>query len=56
MENKADIRIVRSLRLHSFQLGLTGQADVVEFHRLQRNQTGGVCVEGISGNMDPVSR
>jgi len=49
VEKGVDIRIVRSLRLHSFQLGLTGQSDVVEFHRLQRDQTGGVCLEGISG-------
>lgn len=30
-ENRGDCKTVRSLRLHSFQLGLTGQADVVEF-------------------------
>lgn len=30
-ENRGDCRTVRSLRLHSFRLGLTGQADVVEF-------------------------
>jgi CRISPR-associated exonuclease Cas4 len=30
-ESRGDIRIVRSLRLHSFRLGLVGQADVVEF-------------------------
>lgn len=32
-ENRPGIRIVRGLRIHSFQLGLIGQADVVEFHR-----------------------
>ena len=30
-ENRGDCRTVRSLRLHSFRLGLTGHADVVEF-------------------------
>ncbi|EHM10677.1 CRISPR-associated protein Cas4 [Thermanaerovibrio velox DSM 12556] len=30
-ESRGDVRIVRALRLHSFRLGLVGQADVVEF-------------------------
>ena len=30
-ESRRDVRIVRALRLHSFRLGLIGQADVVEF-------------------------
>ena len=30
-ESRPGLRIVRGLRLHSFQLGLTGQADIVEF-------------------------
>jgi len=29
-ENRRDLRISRALRLHSLQLGLSGQADVVE--------------------------
>jgi CRISPR-associated exonuclease Cas4 len=32
-ESRGDIRIARGLRLHSLRLGLTGVADVVEFHR-----------------------
>ncbi len=32
-ESRGDIKIVRSLRLRSLKLGLTGIADVVEFHR-----------------------
>ncbi len=32
-EARGDIRIARGLRLRSLKLGLTGQADVVEFHR-----------------------
>ena len=30
-ESRPGLRIARGLRLHSFQLGLTGQADIVEF-------------------------
>lgn len=33
-ESRGHVRIVRSLRLCSRELGLTGQADVVELHRL----------------------
>lgn len=33
VEVRGDVRIVRGLRLCSLELGLTGQADVVEFHR-----------------------
>jgi len=32
-EMRGDCRIVRGLRLHSFRLGLSGMADVVEFYR-----------------------
>lgn len=32
-ESRGNIRIARGLRLRSLRLGLTGQADVVEFHR-----------------------
>lgn len=31
-ESRPDIRIARGLRIHSLRLGLSGQADVVEFH------------------------
>ena len=34
-ESRGDLRIARSLRLRSLRLGLTGRADVVEFHRDQ---------------------
>lgn len=33
-ETRQNLRIARGLRLHSMRLGLTGKADVVEFHRL----------------------
>lgn len=35
VENRRDIRIVRSLGLRSLRLGVTGKADVVEFHLLK---------------------
>lgn len=33
IENQKDIRIERGVSLHSFELGLSGKADVVEFHK-----------------------
>lgn len=35
-EVRGDLRITRSLRLRSLRYGLTGIADVVEFHRLEK--------------------
>ena len=32
-ESRGSVRIERALRLHSLRLGLSGMADVVEFHR-----------------------
>jgi len=39
IENRPEVRIVRTLRLRSLELGLSGIADVIEFHR-----------NGVSGN------
>ena len=33
-ESRGDLRVTRGLLLHSFELGLSGKADVVEFHRV----------------------
>lgn len=33
VECRANVRIVRGMLLHSFELGLSGKADVVEFHK-----------------------
>lgn len=41
-EVRRDVRITRSLRLRSLRLGLTGQADVVEFHRVAE-EAGALC-------------
>lgn len=48
-ENRPGIRIVRGLRIHSYRLGLIGQADVVEF---QQSDTG-VTLPGASGLWQP---
>lgn len=37
-ETRGDVRIVRGLRLRSLHLGLSGQADVVEFHAGERTE------------------
>jgi CRISPR-associated exonuclease Cas4 len=38
-ENRPELRTVRTLRLRSLILGLTGVADIVEFHRVSRDCT-----------------
>lgn len=54
VESRGDVRIVRGLRLRSLRLGLSGKADVVEFHRVQDGDEkaqapAGVQLEGIAG-------
>ncbi len=55
-EVRGDIRIARGLRLRSLRLGLTGKADVVEFHRLCKDvpSSSGATLEGVSGLWKPV--
>ncbi len=60
VETRGDIRTVRGLRLRSFRLGLSGIADVVEFHRVtvspneSNNEThGNVSLPGLSGRWRP---
>jgi CRISPR-associated exonuclease Cas4 len=45
-EGRPGLRIVRGLRLHSLRLGLSGQADVVEYHRAERS---GITLPGREG-------
>ena len=58
-ESRADVRISRGLLLHSFTLGLSGKADVVEFHRVDADtsaSTGlapGIPLAGASGLWRP---
>ena len=44
-ESRNDLRIARSLRLASYKLGLSGVADVVEFHRSDK----GIKLDGARG-------
>ena len=48
-ENRHGVRIVRGLRIHSYRLGLIGQADVVEFHQSQT----GIELPGAKGLWQP---
>lgn len=52
-ESRGDVRVARALRIRSLRLGLTGVADVVEFHRL-RDGPAGISLPGISGFWKPV--
>lgn len=45
-ESRGDVRIARGLLLRSLRLGLSGKADVVEFHRVGE---GGVRLAGAAG-------
>jgi CRISPR-associated exonuclease Cas4 len=59
IESRGDVRISRGLRLRSLRLGLSGIADVVEFHRCGRRDdvevtaegalSNGVCLPGVLG-------
>jgi len=51
-EVRGSVRIARALRLRSLRLGIVGQADVVEFHRLAVAK-GGISLEGIPGRWQP---
>ncbi len=46
-ESRGDVVIVRGLKLRSLRLGLSGIADVVEFHKVEENT--GVCLPGKKG-------
>lgn len=51
-ESRGDVKIIRTLRLRSLRLGITGIADVVEFHR-RGTSDGGVVIPHISGTWLP---
>ncbi|MFH1741355.1 MAG: CRISPR-associated protein Cas4 [bacterium] len=55
VETRGDTRIARGVPLRSLRLGLSGKADVVEFHRLDRHETSpeGVPLPGVSGLWQP---
>jgi len=52
-ESRGDTRIARGLLLRSLGLGLSGKADVVEFHRLQPGESGGIQLDGVEGCWQP---
>lgn len=49
-EKRGDIAIVRGLMMSSHSLGVSGKADIVEFHKVTE---GGVHLEGIGGKWLP---
>jgi len=53
-EVRGDVRIARGLWLRSERLGLVGRADVVEFHRVVGEGSGGVELPGVEGRWRPV--
>ena len=55
-EVRGDLRIAHGLRLRSLRLGLTGKADVVEFHRLTEAQKNSAVVklEGVPDLWKPI--
>ena len=52
VESRPGVLIRRTLPLHSFQLGLSGQADIVEFHPVEPGQEG-IRLEGRNGSWRP---
>lgn len=52
-EVRGDVRIARGLRLRSLRLGLTGKADVVEFHCASVGEAG-VRLDGVAGLWQPM--
>ena len=48
-ESRGDLLIVRAMRIHSAVLGVSGECDVVEFHRSEN----GVTLQGRDGLWSP---
>ena len=48
-ESRGDLLIVRAMRIHSTVLGVSGECDVVEFHRSEN----GVALQGQDGLWSP---
>jgi len=59
-EVRGNLRIAKGLRLRSLRMGLTGKADVVEFHRLSKSEEKNasakeaVALEGVPGLWKPL--
>jgi CRISPR-associated exonuclease Cas4 len=52
-EVRGNVRIARGLMLRSLRLGLSGKADVVEFHLVSDDNSNGTKLEGIQGLWTP---
>lgn len=53
VESRPGVLIRRTLPLRSFRLGLSGQADIVEFQPLPRDAGGGMTIPGRGGRWQP---
>lgn len=53
VESRRDLRIARGLHIRSFRLGISGIADVVEFHRASDGDPDGAVIPGASGRWRP---
>lgn len=53
VENRPGLRIVRALKIRSLRLGISGQADVVEFHRIADGTREGVRLPRAEGRWQP---
>jgi CRISPR-associated exonuclease Cas4 len=53
VESRRDLRIARGLHLRSFRLGLSGIADVVEFHKLSNGDLTGTELSDVAGRWRP---
>lgn len=53
-ESRPNIVISRGLQLRSLRLGITGQADVIEFHRAPADSPNGVILQGRAGVWVPL--
>jgi len=55
LEARVDVRIARSIPLRSLRLGLTGKADIVEFHRIESSEVSaaGCSLAGVKGRWMP---
>lgn len=54
-ESRGDLRVTRGLMLHSFELGLSGKADVVEFHRLRDDEAASPSISGEKATAIPLA-
>jgi CRISPR-associated exonuclease Cas4 len=52
-ESRKTMVVVRGLPLHSFRLGISGQADVVEFRAARSGDPDGLALQGKSGRWHP---